>query len=98
MAQTALYDGRFVAGNFKRLAGGKPPKSYKAKKPIYVTPAGPGWAAVQWGKMHIYGWLGWGLCESADFIGFHDYEPWWKASKHYMAKDDNQETCRICID
>jgi NADH dehydrogenase len=96
MAQTALYDGRFVAQNLKRHVEGKPMRIYKPRKPVYVTPAGPGWAAVLWGKFHTYGFLGWGLREAADFLGYHDYEPWWKSSKHYMAKDDEEESCPEC--
>jgi ferredoxin-NADP reductase len=34
---------------------------------MYVTPVGPGWAAVVWGRVHIYGWLGWLLRSAADF-------------------------------
>ncbi len=96
MAQTALYDGKFVARNLIRHVEGKKMQLYKPKKPIYVTPAGPGWAAVLWGKFHTYGWLGWALREAADLRGFSDYEPWWKASKHYMEKNEDEETCQSC--
>ncbi len=58
LAQTALRDGEFVANNLKRKAGGKKFKSYKPKQPVTVIPAGPRWAAVIWGKLRIYGWLG----------------------------------------
>ena len=53
MAQTALYDGKFVSENLKRLASGKHPWPYKPRKPIYVTPVGKRWAAVQWGNLQI---------------------------------------------
>ncbi len=96
MAQTALYDGLFLANNLKRLSVGKNPKPYVTKQPIYVTPAGPRWAAVLWGNTHIYGWLGWALRQAADFIGYHDYEPWWQASRHWLASAASQESCRIC--
>ena len=96
MAQTALYDGRFVANNLKRLARGDSPKSYKAKKPVYITPAGPHWAAVLWNKVHLYGWLGWMMRGAADFAGYHDYEPWWQAGKHWVAESEREEECQIC--
>ena len=97
MAQTALYDAIFVADNLKRLAREKPLKAYKAKVPVYVTPVGPRWAAVLWGKAQIYGWLGWLLRSAADFAGFHDYEPWWRSSKHWLAENqDGSEVCSIC--
>ena len=96
MAQTALYDGGFVAANLKRLSSGQQSRAYKAKKPIYVTPAGPRWAAVLWRGVHIYGWLGWLLRDVADFVGYHDYEPWWRATKHLMAEAGSEEECPLC--
>jgi len=96
MAQTALYDASFVAANIKRLAAGKNPKAYKPKRPVYVTPAGPRWAAVQWGGLHLYGWIGWALRSAADLMGFHDYEPWWKASQLWLDENEEEKICTIC--
>jgi NADH dehydrogenase len=96
MAQTALYDARFVARNILRETEGKRPKSYESKKPVYVTPAGPGWAAVLWDNVHIYGWSGWLMRSAANFLGYHDYEPWWQASKHWMAEYEEEPICQIC--
>ncbi|MBI2588742.1 FAD-dependent oxidoreductase [Candidatus Saccharibacteria bacterium] len=96
MAQTALHDASYVASNLKRLTRGKKPKSYVSKKPVYVIPAGPNWAAVAWGGIHIYGWLGWWLRRAADFIAYHDVEPWWQATEHWLESVRSQETCPIC--
>lgn len=96
MAQTALHDATYVANNLKQLARGKKPKAYKPKRPVYVTPVGPNWAAVQWGGVHIYGWLGWWLRRAADFIGYHDVEPWWQATEHWLEAVRSQETCPVC--
>ncbi len=96
MAQTALHDAIFVAGNLQRLARGERPLPYKPRKPIYVTPAGPRWAAVQWGNLHIYGWLGWLLRETADLIAYHDLQPWWPAYKHWIAGNSSAESCPVC--
>lgn len=96
MAQTALYDAKFVADNLKRQAEGKKLKAYKPKKPVYVTPAGPGWAAMLWGNSQIYGKLAWALRDAADLAGFHDYEPWWDSSKHWLALHQNEEECPVC--
>jgi hypothetical protein len=49
-----------------------------------------------WGHFHVYGFGGWLLREAADFKGFKDYEPWWNASKHWLAQDDEEESCTIC--
>jgi NADH dehydrogenase len=96
MAQTALYDARFVASNLEREAGGRRMEAYKPKKPVYVNPVGPGWAAVLWNKVHFYGWVGWALRSAADFAGYHDYEPWWTASQHWLAEYREEESCPVC--
>lgn len=96
LAQTALRDGEFVATNLKRRMGGKDFKSYAAKKPITVIPAGPRWAAVIWGKFRIYGWLGYAIREAADLIGFHDLEPWKKALGQWYTEFTVDDECEIC--
>jgi NADH dehydrogenase len=96
LAQTALHDGISAAKNIIRLIDGKDQRGYKVVKPITVIPAGPHWAAVNWGKLHLYGWMGWTLRESADLIAFHDYEPWWRAGKQWLTEFDEQEDCPIC--
>jgi NADH dehydrogenase len=96
MAQTAVHDGRFVAENLIRQAAGHRPKAYRPKKPIYVTPAGPRWAAMLWGRVHLYGWLGWAARSAGDYVGFHDYEPWRLAGKHWIAEYQNENNCPVC--
>lgn len=96
MAQTALIDGGYMAGHLKRLVASSDPKPYVAKKPIYVFPVGPRWAAVLWGKIRLYGWPGYVLRRLADLIAYHDYEPWQLATKRWMAEDDSEESCPIC--
>jgi len=98
MAQVALDDGKFVANNLKRIAANQEPLPYKAKKPIYIMPAGPRWAAVLWGNFRIYGRLGWWLRRVADFIAYHDYEPWQTAIKRWLAEGDEEDNCPICDD
>jgi NADH dehydrogenase len=98
MAQTALYDGKFVAENINRLISGKEIKPYKAKKPIYVLPAGPEWAAVLWSNMRMYGKLGWMLRRVADLVAYRDYEPWQLALEHFMAENIREESCLVCAD
>jgi NADH:ubiquinone reductase (H+-translocating) len=96
LAQTALRDGTFVARNLRRRADGKQFKSYVAKQPITVIPAGPRWAAVIWGKVRMYGWLGWFLREAADLIGFHDLEPWSRATKQWYSEFSVDDDCNVC--
>jgi len=96
LAQTALRDGAFVANNLRRRVSGKDFKSYVAKKPITVIPAGPRWAAVVWGGLRIYGWLGYLLREAADVVGFHDLEPWVQASKQFLTEFSAEDSCETC--
>jgi len=96
MAQTALYDGRYLANNLMRQADNIEPKPYLAKRPVYVIPVGPKWAAMLWGKLRLYGWLGSMLRSLADLVAYHDYEPWQLATKRWMSTDDSEESCPIC--
>lgn len=96
MAQTALYDGRYVAENLERHIEGRLMKRYVPKRPIYVIPVGHNWAAVLWGKVQIYGFLGWMLRLAADMVGYKDYEPWWRAGKQWMTEFQREESCPTC--
>lgn len=97
MAQTALHDGKFVSENILRQLDGKQPEKYKARQPVSIIPAGPRWAAVDWGKFHFYGTLGWILREAADWVGFHDLEPWWQASEQWFTELGSEEQeCAVC--
>lgn len=96
MAQTALHDGIYLANNFKRLANNQEARPYNAKKPIYVTPVGPGYAAVVWGKIRLFGLPGAILRRVADFRAYKDYLPWQRASELWMAEEDEEESCPYC--
>jgi NADH dehydrogenase len=96
LAQTALYDGQFVAKNLIRTLDGKTPYNYNPRKPITVIPGGPDWAAVVWGKMHLNGKLGYMLREAADLEGFHDIEPWPEATKQFFYQFLRQDNCDVC--
>lgn len=96
LAQTALHDAIFVSNNIVRKLRQQPLKTYKAVRPVSVIPVGAEWAAVEWGKWHFSGRLGWLLRSAADWIGFHDLEPWWKASEQWLTEFGSQESCITC--
>ena len=96
VAQTALYDAVFVARNLVRRANGRDPEVYRPKLPVYVTPTGHGWASVVWGKVHLYGRLGWWLRQAADFLAYNYYQPWWPAAQRWLALQIEEESCPIC--
>lgn len=96
MAQTAVYDAEFIAHNFVKEAENEPKLAYRPKKPIYVTPAGPRWAAVEWGNVHLYGWKGWLLREAGDVKGFWDIEPLPEAIGQWAHNLQHQDLCSTC--
>ncbi|HSX17670.1 MAG TPA: NAD(P)/FAD-dependent oxidoreductase [Patescibacteria group bacterium] len=97
MAQTALFDGHFVAANIKRQQAGAMPSSYVPPEPITVIPVGKNWASVVWGKKHFSGYTGWILRSLADLVGFHDLESWPKAGQQWIASMKNDDTdCPNC--
>ncbi len=96
MAQTAVYDAEFVAANFVHELTGDPKLAYKPKKPVYVTPAGHRWAAVEWGNFHFYGLLGWWLREAADFVAFDGLEGPVGAAEQLTQSLGRQDLCSVC--
>jgi len=96
MAQTALYDALFVAGNLQRQTESKLVHRYVPKKPVYVIPVGHNWAAVLWGSVQLYGVAGWAMRLAADLVAFKDYEPWWRAGKQWMTEFESDEDCPTC--
>lgn len=85
MAQTALHDALCVSSNLVRIHRDERTLPYKTKRPIYIIPVGEYWAAVVWGRLKFHGRIGWILRLGADWLGYKDFEPWWKASARSMA-------------
>jgi len=81
MAQTAMHDAKFVGQNLVRKIEDKDPRSYKAQKPICVTPVGPRWAALQYGKVEMYGILPWFLRHAATTRAHIELEPILQAAR-----------------
>jgi len=96
LAQVAITDAKFVAKNMIRLADSKDAKPYKSPKPIYVLPAGPRWSAALWGNVRIYGYVAFLLRRAADYIAYHDYEPWKMALSRWAAEYDEEDNCPTC--
>jgi NADH dehydrogenase len=93
LAQTALHDALFVAGNIIRQSKGKAPKKYKAVRPPVVVPVGERWALFEWHWLRISGWPASLIRRAADFVGYTDMLPLgqalgvWHAS--LVSSDDN---------
>jgi NADH dehydrogenase FAD-containing subunit len=92
LAQTALHDALFVAGNIQREKRGRRLKEYKVVMPVVVVPVGERWAVVEWHKLRFYGWIAAVIRRCADFIGYNDVLPLgqalgvWRASR--VMEDD----------
>lgn len=89
LAQTALHDAKFVAGNILAHQKGRRMKPYRAVQPSSVVPVGRAWAAFEWKWIRLYGWSAALLRRAADFIGYSDILPIgqairpWHASRLY---------------
>jgi NADH dehydrogenase len=96
LAQTAIGDGVFIANNIKRAMAGKPLQKYVAHEPVYATPIGQGWAAIQWGKRRYYGRTGWWIRRAADLVGYRDLLPETTAWRLWLGAGRKSEECPVC--
>jgi NADH:ubiquinone reductase (H+-translocating) len=96
MAQTAIYDADVVTLNLIRSFYDQPQLPYHPKAPISVIPAGEYWAAVQWGRLHLYGYIGYILRRLADLIAYADIETWPKALRVWFQDFRREDNCQIC--
>lgn len=85
MAQTALFDARFVVDNLVRASSGKKLKMYVPHRPIYAIPVGRNFAIVQWSNLVISARFGWILRRIADLRLFMSFEPYRKAIKTWRS-------------
>ncbi len=96
MAQTAIYDAEFITHNVRFVAEGRPKLAYKPKEPIYVTPVGPRWASVEWGRWYFDGKLGWLLRNSADIGAFLELQSPLDAAEQFATVFDREDLCPVC--
>lgn len=75
LAQTALHDAVFLAGNFNRASKRKKLRKYRAVMPISAIPVGDNWAVVEWKWIKIYGFIGAMIRKAADLVGYSDLFP-----------------------
>lgn len=96
MAQTAIYDGEFVAHNIVCELEDRPKIAYRPKNPVYITPVGPRWASVLWGKTHFSGWRGYLLRNLADLRGFLDIHDPLDAAEQWTTEFEEEHLCPTC--
>src|SRR3989344_7152656 len=96
MAQTAVYDGAFVADGLWRKLNNRSPITYRPHRPITAIPIGPHWAMVVTRFGVISGRFGWFLRRGADLRFFSTIL---SPAKALLALTDGYtitETCPIC--
>lgn len=96
MAQTAIYDAEFITNNVRFTNEGRPKLAYRPKEPIYVTPVGPQWASVEWGRWYFDGKLGWLLRNSADLGAFLELQSPLDAAEQFATVFDREDLCPVC--
>jgi len=97
MAQTAVYDGKFVADVIEAKIKNKKMPDYNPKPPSYAIPVGPNWAAVMIKKkIKIYGLIGWLIRRLADLRFFLYILPFKKAILAFQNGKKITESCPIC--
>ena len=98
-AQTAFYDGRYVARVIQNEIKKKPLPTYNPGKPVNAIPAGEGWAGVSIERLgtefRFYGRLGWWFRRIADLRSFMVVLPLYQAYKVW-AGGCLSDTCDVC--
>lgn len=98
-AQTAFYDGRYVAHVIEGELKGKQLPRYEAPKPINAIPAGDKWAAVSMEifghELRFYGRIGWWFRRFADLRSFMVILPFKEAYKIWVGGCIS-EACDVC--
>ncbi|HSX02252.1 MAG TPA: FAD-dependent oxidoreductase [Candidatus Saccharimonadia bacterium] len=96
LAQTALDNADFVVADVARKRRRVARSAYRPKAPITVIPVGTGWAAVQWGGLQLFGYVGWILRRLADLVGYADVESWPRALGVWLRDGRHEDQCAIC--
>ena len=95
-AQTAVYDGSYIAGNIIRELDGERASDYSPKDPIGAIPVGPNWCAVNIHGQQFYGYLGWVIRRWSDFKLFRSVMPFGLAIRSWLMGNVVEETCSVC--
>lgn len=96
MAQTALFEGRFIGLHLVRMMAGVRTLLYRPKKPYHAIPVGPEWACALLGPVIVCGRLGWMLRRAADFCYFYSLLPLRKALALFLSRNTPCEECDLC--
>lgn len=96
MAQTAIYDGHYVAKNILKKLENKTILPYQVRKPFYVISLGSNWVAASIGNLKLYGKIGWWLRRLADLRFFLSILPFKNAILAWREGKKLWEICPTC--
>lgn len=99
MAQTAIYDGTFIAHAIVHDVKGKQfKKVYSPKMVAHSIPVGKGWGIFDLGKIAFSGWPAWWLRRFIDLDFFLSILPVVRAVEIFFEGNKSCEQCVICKD
>ena len=96
LAQTAIYDGVYVARAIKAELYKQQLPLYKPRKSPVVIPVGTNWALLEYGHIRLTGFLAAVVRRFADLIGFLDFFTFPTAFRLWLLEERRDEDCPIC--
>ncbi len=96
-AQTAIYDGAYVAREIAAELHGKRPPEYQPRRTPYVVPVGRGWAIFTYKEITLSGRIFWWLRELIDLKFFFSILPFRKALAVWLEGRSLCESCPTCV-
>ncbi|HUC20048.1 MAG TPA: FAD-dependent oxidoreductase [Candidatus Polarisedimenticolaceae bacterium] len=96
LAQNAIAQADFVADDIVRSYAKASRKIFRSTEGISAIPVGPYWAVVVWGKLKLYGRLGWLLRRAADLMAYRDIEQLPGALRVWSKDFKTEDDCQIC--
>lgn len=96
LAQTAIYDGHYVARAIKAEAYKRPLPEYKPEKKTVVIPVGANWALLEYGQVRLTGYIASVIRRFADLIGYLDFFSFPNAFRLWLLEEQRDEDCAVC--
>jgi NADH dehydrogenase len=96
LAQTAIYDGIYVARAIKAESHRQPLPTYKPRRSPVVIPVGTNWALLEYGPIRLTGFPAAVIRRFADLVGFLDFFSLPTAFRLWLLEEQRDEDCEIC--
>lgn len=97
LAQTAIRDGRYVAGVIRSQISHRRPRLYLPIKPFSIVPIGHKWAVLERGWLRVWGVPAAWIRKLADLIGYSDSIRFGAAFMLWINERQTEEFgCELC--